>query len=258
METFNRTRTEIYNDEIKIVKLKKTIMIYSSTIGNENSKTSFFALKNDYRKALRKSKGNIFKAIGKIKNRYQCYSEEILNAINYYGFNKKLPNESDTLKMIWEDKHIIDPILAIKLSDFDENKLGYFYSDANLMYTVKSGKNPLSIPYYINYINGVTNENFNLKQALGILKASSYVFDIKEIQIPYYNATSYCNKAIEFRVKLSQNTYNKLCEYYRDIKAGKYWTCCVEDAMVWREYYEDADIDLDFIGLKSCYIKTDY
>lgn len=72
---------------------------------------------------------------------------------------------------------------------------------------------PISLWRYQTYIGGIRNDKFNLNIVYNILKNSGWARDIEIINIPYYNMTDDCNKAIEFKFKLPQYIMNDLIDH---------------------------------------------
>lgn len=72
---------------------------------------------------------------------------------------------------------------------------------------------PISLWQSQSYIGGICNDRFNLSVAYNILKNSGWARDIEMIDIPYYNVTDDCDKAIEFKFKLPQYILNDLIDH---------------------------------------------
>jgi len=235
-------RTGIYEDELDIITLDKSVLIDYRP--GEMNHQSFFVSLEEFKKA-REEKEDIFHAIFGTKNKYYWFSDELWNVIDEVGF--AMSNKSDIWELLGSPIESLD---AINLDNFNEENLARCDGSANLIYKL-GNKNPLSIPYHIGYISGVTNKEFDLNKAEVVLKKSPYVSRINKIEIPYYNRG--CGShAIEFFIRLPQNIYDKLCEYYRDEKKTKYWSVNVRDALVWKSWIENESIDIDFVGLKDC------
>lgn len=139
-----------------------------------------------------------------------------------------------------------DSIALIRSKQFSKDNLIWHNSYDGLYYKFESDM-PLTKPYHISYIGGITNETYDLKKAYEILSNNTWVSDIEKIDIPYYNATEESNKAIEFTVKLPQSEYDKLVKYYRDIKQEKYWSTRLREALAssWQI------MPLDILGLSK-------
>ncbi|KKK71219.1 hypothetical protein LCGC14_2916140, partial [marine sediment metagenome] len=147
------------------------------------------------------------------------------------------------------------PLKVIKRKNFDTKKLVWFDGIADSFYALDE-KNPMSIPYRISYIGGITNEYFDLNKVEKILKANPYVWDIKNIAIPYYNCSRNCNVAVEFMVRLPQDTHDKICEYFKNTVKAIHWTCAVKNQFVYRPYFEgmkDAPFDVDVLGIREAF-----
>lgn len=241
-ESFERTRT--YEDRLDIVTLDTSVAIDYRP--GEMSHQSFFVPLDEFKKAREKEKKkNIFHVALSIENKYYWFSNEFWDLVDKEGFATS--HKSNIWELLDSPIRSLD---AINLNNFNEENLARFDGSANLLYKL-GNKNPFSIPYYISYISGVTNKEFDLNKAEVVLRESPYVSRINKIEIPYYNRDA-GNYAIEFFIRLPQNIYDKLCGYYRDEKKAKYWSVDVHDALVWKSWIENESIDMDFIGLKGC------
>jgi hypothetical protein len=143
------------------------------------------------------------------------------------------------------EKENINSIDLIKNPDFDPQKLMYLWSDAHLWYGFR-GDIPLSPTYYIHYIGGVTNTNYDLNKAEAILKKDPRVSRLKLIEIPYYNQEENHTHALEFLVQLSQKDYDKVVRYYRDEKKVGFWSCRVRESLT-----SSHDLSFNTLKLKS-------
>jgi len=90
---------------------------------------------------------------------------------------------------------------------------------------------PISMPYHISYIGGVTNGDFNLALAEKILKKNKYVYNVEMEEIPYYNSEAGRDRTVEFSVQLPQKKFNEIYSILsgndrlnmRDIFSSFYW-----------------------------------
>jgi hypothetical protein len=122
-------------------------------------------------------------------------------------------------------------------------------NDNDFMVYQIDAKYPLSMPIHIDYIEGVTEEYYDLDKARQILRKSPYVSNIEEIEIPYYNQTDDCKKAIEFSVYLPQYIYEKLIKLCKK-QNKKYWSCKLEENLI-----EIWNKNLGILGLREA-VKT--
>ena len=91
-----------------------------------------------------------------------------------------------------------------------------------------------------------------------ILKKKSCVTNLRVIQIPHYNRGRNYTQAVEFVVHLPQALFNKLVKYWRDEKKEKFWTCRVNESIVYKPYYQDCP---DVLGLGKAFrepVKNEY
>lgn len=114
--------------------------------------------------------------------------------------------------------------------DFSPTKLLYFYSNAHLFYPFR-GSMPLTRPYRIGYIGGVTNGDYDLQAAERILRANPWVSEIEFCKIPYYNQGKGRNAAVEYTVCLPQEVHDQLVTYHRDTKGDKFWSCRIKEGL---------------------------
>jgi hypothetical protein len=102
-----------------------------------------------------------------------------------------------------------DAIDYISSKEYDKKKLIRFKSYDHTFYRLGE-ENPISMPYHINYIGGVSNGCFDLDIAEEILRKNEYVSNVERINIPYYNSEKGNDTAIEFAVRLPQSKFNKI------------------------------------------------
>jgi hypothetical protein len=113
-----------------------------------------------------------------------------------------------------------DAIDFMSSKEFKKKNLIRFKSYDNTFYRLGE-ELPISMPYYICYIGGVTNGNFDLNVAEKILKKNKYVSNIKKIDIPYYNSERGNDTAVEFSVRLPQKKFDKI---YSDLSKEKFFS----------------------------------
>jgi len=244
-------RDTIHTDTVEYKVLDDCVAI-SINLHKALKPLEFFASRSDWDKSVEKYKEDLVAAALGIKKEYVYYETKFWEKFNIKGFS---------YPEIWEDlgNIVVSPFNAIRRKTFDASKLVWFYGDAHLFYGLDT-KNPLSTPYRVDYIGGVTNGDFDLRKAETILKANPNVWAVELIDIPYYNCFDGRSVAVEFMVRLPQDTYNQVCEYFRDTMKEEFWTCRVKDVLVYRPYWNDlvnVPFDIDILGLKEAYIGTE-
>ena len=80
----------------------------------------------------------------------------------------------------------------------------YLGMDGNI-YRIDKEK-PIPIWRHKSYIAGFTNEHFNLDEVVKKLQRKSWIKNIVEINIPWYNSTRTNSRAVEFDYKLQSSS----------------------------------------------------
>lgn len=230
-------------DDVQTTDFDKSVLVEYNL--NHLGEGSYFAEKNPFY-ALTERVGP-YEAVLKTKRRFYQYSDKYWEAFNTSGASRAVD--------IMRDERI-DPTETIN-NKFDEDSLVYFWCDDHLMYRMGQ-RNPISGPYFQDYIGGVTNKEFNLKMAYDILSKNPNVWGIEKTVIPYYNSYGGKTDAIEFFARLPQDTFDKMCDYFRDTKKNQFWSVRLKEAITYKpwivETYSDAPFDFDFFGLKAAAI----
>jgi len=160
------------------------------------------------------------------------YDSSIRRYYHIDDFNslKDLIPGTDEFYDQFENSNKQNSLKLLKSKKFSTKNLYYWYSEAHLWYRFRSN-NPLTRTYQLDYIGGVTNQDYDLDKAERILKKNKWVSKVKRIEIPYYNQDLDRTSAIEFEVCLPQKVYDKLVKYYRDKIKEEFWTCRIKDAL---------------------------
>lgn len=242
MNTFER-KIEIL-DRVEIVELNDCMAV-NSDIKSQLRNEEFFVSKKDAKDWNK----DPYK-LNTVAKKYLYFNDEFWNLANKVGLsNNKL----------WDlfPGCIVRPMDAIKLSDFSEDKVIWFDTSSHLLYNIDA-KNPISMPYRMDYIGGLTNDCYDLKKAQKVLSENPNVIWISSSAIPRYNAERGRDAALEFIVRLPQETHDMLCEYYRDVVKAPFWTVRVKEAIVWRPWLDNNHgYNLDVLGLKECYVEKE-
>jgi hypothetical protein len=149
----------------------------------------------------------------------------------------------------WEDHSGYADRNSLKIlreKGFDQKNLVFLWSEANLFFRFR-GEMPITRPYFIHYIGGVTNSDYDLDKAEKLLKANRWVSEVEHHNIPYYNRDEGRSKALHFVVRLPQKEYDKLVRYYRDEKKEEFWTVRLKDSLSAAWCLDDHDV----LGLKA-------
>jgi len=108
---------------------------------------------------------------------------------------------------------------------------------------------PISMPYHIGYIGGITNGDFDLKIAEKIIKKSKYTSNIEVTKIPYYNSEKGRDMAVEFSVCLPQKKFNDI---YSTFKGDNLFN--MKDVFASFYYYKDYP---DILGLEKALLSKE-
>lgn len=211
---------------------------------------SFFISKSDWTSRKQRKSVSLVDWAIKIERPYLYPTPKFWKIFDKVGFST-----DKVLEMVWGYNKGIDPFDAIKLNDFNPDNLVYFHSYDHSLFKLDS-EIPMSIPMRRDYIGGVTNRDYDLKKAQAILESNPSVWDVKAIDIPYFNhGCSGGDKAIEFTVKLPQDQFDEVFNY---LKQSDYKNEEVKDLHIYRKYFDkafaDAPFDIDLLGLKDAYI----
>ena len=206
-----------YTETLEIYELNQVYLVV-------RQKSHWFFLKKDLNPFLKEGDSNkIFAFIdSQMNRRYSLFSKELLNFISTNG---KIGTE-EFYKLLTPETVEVE---YLKPEDFKEleSRIMYFDSSSHLFYSFDS-EYPVTRAYHQSYISGVTNERFDLDKAQTILQdleKNGWVWNIKKVKIPYYNASRYHNEALEFEWKLPQREYNHRVDYFRNKLKIKYWSC---------------------------------
>lgn len=74
---------------------------------------------------------------------------------------------------------------------------------------------PTSIPVFVDYSQGITDDKFNLDAAEKTLSLNVRVQNLKRISIPYYNKEEGQEYALQFSYEFSQKGWNELYRNFR-------------------------------------------
>lgn len=240
MRTYER-KVQI-TDKVEIIELNKCIAV-KADIKSQLKNDEFFVSHEDAGLWTK----NPYKLVD-VKKKYLYFSDKFWKLANSAGLsNSKL----------WDlfPNCIIKPSEAVELEDFDEDKVVWFDVSSHLLYKL-GATNPVSMPYHKDYIGGITDQDFDLKKVKEILSKNPNVIKSEITEIPYYNRDS-GYQALDFVVRLPQETHDSLCNYLRDVKKQEFWMVRIKEMLVWRPYYDEyygKDINTDLLGIKDCYI----
>lgn len=233
----------VYHDFIEYEVSKKCVAVSLWRTGFKKKRVSYFVSRVEWDKAVIKYKDDLIRAANSLES--------------YDYYKSKAWDEFDKDGYFFNDYDKYDPLDIIKSKEFDIRKVVRLDYSSHLIYSI-GNINPITRVYNFDYISGnITNRDFDLKKAKKILDDHNLVSNVKIISIPYYNAEDGRDQAIEFSVKLPQSKFNKLCNYFRDIRKAKFWTCRVKDSIVYRGYGSEAPYKNNILGLKKAYIGED-
>lgn len=140
------------------------------------------------------------------------------NLYNNYAFVVKLSKEKYE-KIMYGDMFVYDGNVFEEVNENNienDNYMTVLWNPASYKLT-DIYHNFISIPIHMDYTTTLlTNANYNLDIVLEELKKSPYVLKKEELEIdniPYYNATHYEDKCIEFLCLVDNKTYASLQEY---------------------------------------------
>jgi hypothetical protein len=193
---------------------------------------------------------NLIEVALNVKRPYVYHKQEF-----WKRFRKEGLTSQEGLRSFWNMQ--IKPFNAIKNKLFSPCDLVWIDRGSDLLYKLDA-EYPMTQPYWVGYIGGLTNEYFDLEKAEKILRSNSNVWKIRKISIPYYNREDDCTHVVEFFTKIPQDIYDQVCKYWRD--RDKYWTVRVKEMLPLKpwvaEAMEDAPFDPDILGLKEAWKKN--
>jgi hypothetical protein len=237
-------KTRTY-EETKVIKNTYSITEYSKVILVTRNEHSFFASKKQYNNL--KSMHPEWKEITIIK-KIGDDGLVYLSKEEYEKLTTTVAKGTQKFFDIWGNAGKRDISMAVKESDFDPCKVVKVDWSTYMMY--KPGEDlPISTPYMFNYINGITNEDFNMKKAMAILEKNKNVSLLEEEHIPYYNRTSKSNQGLKFIVRLPQRTHNDMWKHFGN---HEFVSCRVNDNIIYKPYNS---YPRDVLGLKPAYIE---
>ncbi len=170
------------------------------------------------------------------KDSYEVYSvsilenfENILKSENKNGigfdFNGEkqhcyfvMMSNSDYKELYSGKGHITDYVKYFNYKEYSENKDNYKYFLFNYhnYYLFDLDFEIVPLPVHINYMQQLTNKEFDLENVINILKdkkdihsENKYSDKLKITDIPYYNAEEDSNKQIELWFVPSKEVYSK-------------------------------------------------
>lgn len=202
--------------------------LYERTFNNFTSRKNdfkkvgqFFAkLSEDKLKTLQRPKGER-DVVSKIKDEnrfYYFYGNHIKEMFAAYsqGTNEiyKVPRKVSKIKEsyieILQDKNTcLDNICKFEWSSHMFHRI-----DGTVV----------SIPRFYNYIHGrLRSTTCKLKNAFEALNNNEFVSDVKKVTIPYYNAETDNEKAVEFVVHFPQDIFDKYVEKAKRLDK-EYWS----------------------------------
>jgi len=246
VETIVRTKTNIIDDEVQFSKKGKfaAVHITSKVNGKVSHKNRFFTTIEAIEKSQRGKNPTIatFNNIP-LECRYNLYDVPAFDCVVerfkegstfYLELSKSLIDMCD-----------VNCIKLLLSSDFKKSLVLRYDSSNHLFYKIGSNI-PMSMPYHISYIGGVTNGNFDLSVAKRILEKHPWVSNVNHIDIPYYNAEKDCDEAIEFAATLPQRKLNQIVTLLRDDLKIEYWSSRLKDVFSNFFLYDDCP---DVLGL---------
>jgi hypothetical protein len=206
-----------------IKRLSKKVIIKTEDIVEYETKGNVVAVRLiGFKNGKKVSRESFFTSVDSVnKNQkgknptvatFNIPNEERFDAFDLEKFKRV---EADFAEGVQFYKHLEESVIKCDAIDYMESdeyskkNLIRFKSYDHTFYRFGSDI-PISMPYHIDYIGGVTNGCFDLDAAEEILKKNKYVYSVKRINIPYYNSEKGNDTAVEFAVQLPQSKFNKI------------------------------------------------
>ena len=106
---------------------------------------------------------------------------------------------------------------------------------------------PRPIPFYMDYIKGITNGDFDLDKAYKILSKNPWVSQLERVKIPDYNCDDNRTEGIHCSVLLPKEVWEKLVTMCRK-KDSEFWSCRLDEHLFYKTY-----IRTDLLKVKPAY-----
>ena len=120
-------------------------------------------------------------------------------------------------KMRNAELHISEVVEAVTCDNIDSDDYLLFLWNVGSHQLFDFHEEYVEYPIHIDYMDFVSNANYDLEWIMNILKASPYVINADKLKIeriPYYNASEYSTHHIPFNVLLTMEDFQK----YQEIK----------------------------------------
>lgn len=141
----------------------------------------------------------------KVEKAYQHYAvAAAISKVNY----EKMRNA---------ELHVTDAIEALTIDNIDSDDYMLFLWNVGSHQLIDFHEEFVEYPIFIDYLDFVSNYNYDLDDMLNTLKASPYVINADKLtieRIPYYNASKNHTQHIPFNVLLTRKDF----QTYQDIR----------------------------------------
>ena len=120
-------------------------------------------------------------------------------------------------KMRNAELHISEVVEAVTCDNIDSDDYLLFLWNVGSHQLFDFHEEYVEYPIHIDYMDFVSNANYDLEWLMNILKASPYVINADKLtieRIPYYNASEHSTQHIPFNVLLTREDFQK----FQDIK----------------------------------------
>jgi hypothetical protein len=214
------SHTKIEKHGIEVTELGKVAMVLFTF--NGKVRWEFFIDIDDWH-AMEKKRNKRALLEGRDLKRYHQYMDEFWVKYNEHGMHsEQFYPETFQHAASW----------LFSQDRIDPSKMYSFCRDDHTIWKLGADV-PISPVTHCDYIGGVCNDEFRLRKAKEILDDSKYTWDVKVVDIPYYNQGENHTRAIEFFFRLPTVTANKIWRFLMKEKEEKgYWTLNFKDAVV--------------------------
>ena len=146
-------------------------------------------------------------------------------------------------KMRNAELHITEVVESVTWDNIDSDDYLLFLWNVGSHQLLDFHEEFVEYPIHIDYMDFVSNENYNLDEVMKILRASPYVINADKLKIeriPYYNASEYSTHHIPFNVLMAREDFKKYQEFSLNNNFGaKKWVLKDVLGLVEKECVED-------------------
>jgi len=232
--------SQIYERKM-VIKTQCEIEELGPVIAVRHSKKNFFVSSKEYHDKLKKHpKSNPVSVVEKLDH-YTYFTEQEIKNIFLNIQHQKVH------ELMW-DAFIKNPLKVLKEAAANPDRVLRIDTSTYLLYPMGSDI-PIPIPLYLDYIEGICDDEYDLDIALDILSKNPWVSELKRVDIPFYNKE--CgDEALCFKVLLPRDVWDKLIKKCKK-NDSVFWSCRLHSHLCYKDY-----IKTDLLKVKSAYKKN--